>query len=87
MLVAAAGSAAGRALIAWTHDPLGSQPVARAVLRISPARLEAPADAGPAGSRASAAVLAGDGRRALVAWTSGDPVLTQRWGVAEHPVP
>jgi hypothetical protein len=87
VLVDAIGSTTGRALIAWTHDPFGSGSVARAVLRLAPERLGPREAVGPAGSRATAAVLDDEGTRALVTWAAGDPVLSTRWGLAERALP
>ena len=87
VLVDAAGSATGRALIAWTHDPLGPDAVARAVPRVSPERLGPHEPVGPAGSRATAAVLDDTGTRAAVGWSAGDPLLPARWGIAERRAP
>jgi hypothetical protein len=87
ILVDAAGSATGRALVTWTHDPLGPAPAARAVLRLTPAMLGPTESAGPAGSRATAAALDERATRALVTWGAGDPVLSTRWGIAERRVP
>jgi hypothetical protein len=87
VLVDAAGSTTGRALIAWNHDPLGPDAGARAVLRVSPQRLGPTKSVGPAGSRATAALLDDDATRALVSWGAGDPVLSTRWGLAERRIP
>jgi hypothetical protein len=84
VLADAAGSGAGRALIAWNHDPLGPDAEARAVLRETPQRLGAIEPVGPAGSRATAALLDDGAARALVTWGAGDPVLSTRWGFAER---
>jgi hypothetical protein len=87
VLVDAVGTPAGRALITWTHDPLGPAPLARAVLRLTPAMLGPSESAGPPGSRATGAVLDDEATRALVTWGAGDPVLSSRWGIAERRVP
>jgi hypothetical protein len=86
-LADAAGSWTGRALFTWTHDPLGPSSAARAVLRLTPAMLGSIEPAGPAGSRATAAVLDDAATRALVTWGAGDPVLSNRRGIAERRVP
>ncbi|HET8953442.1 MAG TPA: hypothetical protein VFN44_23165 [Solirubrobacteraceae bacterium] len=87
VLADAVGSMTGRALIAWTHDPLGPDAGARAVLRATPERLGAIEPAGPTGSRATGAALDDRATRALVSWSAGDPVLSSRWGIAERRAP
>lgn len=84
VLADAAGSVTGRALITWTHDPLGPDAGARALLRVSAQRLGATEPVGPAGSRATGAVLDGTATRALVTWAADAPA---RWGTAERRLP
>jgi len=87
VLVDAAGSAAGRALVAWTHDPLGQEPAARAMLRLTPRRLGPIEPIGPGVARATGVALDPAATRALVTWGAADPLLSPRWGVAERPLP
>jgi hypothetical protein len=87
VLVDAAGSTSRRVLIAWTHDPLGAGPEARAVVSKPGGRFGPGKPVGPAGSWATGAVLDTAGTRALVTWVAGDPVIAPRYGLAERALP
>lgn len=87
VLADAVGSTSRRVLIAWTHDPLGAGPEARAVISKPGGRFGPGEPVGPAGSWATGAALDRAGTRALVTWVAGDPVIAPRWGLAERDLP
>ena len=87
VLVDAVGSPSRDVLVAWTHDPLGPAASAQAVISRPGGRFGPGEPVGPAGSWATGAALDRVGRRALVTWAAGDPVLAPRWGVAERRLP